>query len=93
VISRTSRYQTNTLATFTDRQGRPQIAIVHQAPQAQRLTVRDYLWKDSDRVDLVAARYYNVEDAWWVYARANPGTLDWTRVAAGTAVMIPSGLA
>lgn len=93
MISRTSRYQTNQLATFTDRQGRPQIAIVHQAPQPQRLTVYDYLWKDFDRVDLVAARYYQVEDAWWTFARANPGTLDWTQVAAGTAVMIPNGLA
>jgi hypothetical protein len=93
MISRTSRYQTNTQATFVDRQGRPQIGIVHQAPQAQRLMVRDYLWKDFDRVDLVAARYYQVEDAWWTFARANPRVLDWTRVTAGTAVMIPSGLA
>ncbi|KJK55521.1 hypothetical protein [Saccharothrix sp. ST-888] len=93
MISRTSRYQTNALATFVDRHGNAQIGIVYQPPTAQRLTVRDYRWRDSDRVDTVAYRYYQAEDAWWMYARANPQILDWTRPSAGTAVMIPSGMA
>ncbi|MFI9271867.1 hypothetical protein ACIGXM_14270 [Kitasatospora sp. NPDC052896] len=93
MISRTSRYQGNQLATFTDRDGNPQLGIVHQAPTPQRLVVQDYLWKDSDRVDTVAYRYYQVEDAWWLIGLANPAVLDWTRPAAGTPVMVPSGLA
>jgi hypothetical protein len=92
-ISRTSRYQTNQTALFTDRNGQAQLAIVHQAPVARTLVVRDALWKDSTRVDSVAAAYYRAEDAWWVFAQANPQTLDWTSPAAGTAVMIPSGVA
>lgn len=92
-ISRTSRYQTNQTALFTDRNGSPQLGIVHQAPAAQRLSVRDTLWSANSRVDVLGAAHYRAEDAWWIIAKANPGTLDWTAPAPGTAVMVPNGVA
>lgn len=90
-VSRTSRYQTNQTSLFTDRSGAAQLGIVHQAPAAQRVLVRDTLWAQHARVDAVAAAHYRAEDAWWLFARANPATLDWTEPAPGTAVMVPYG--
>lgn len=92
-ISRTSRYQVNQVALFTDRNGNAQVGIVHRTPTTQNLQVRDALWRDSTRIDSIAAAQYRAEDAWWVYARANPNVLDWTSPPAGTAVMIPNGVA
>lgn len=92
-ISRTSRYQTNQTALFAGRDGSAQLAIVHQTPSAVSLRVRDTLWTGRSRVDLLGAAHYRAEDAWWVLARANPSVLDWTAPAAGTAVMVPRGLA
>jgi hypothetical protein len=92
-VSRTSRYQTWQQALFTDRNGNPQLALVHHAPAAARLTVRDYLWRVHDRVDSVAAKFYLAEDSWWLFAQANPNTLDWTQPTPGTAVIIPHGVA
>lgn len=92
-ISLTSRYQRNTTALVPDRHGRLQLAVMRRPPAAQSLRVSDYRWQDSERVDTVAARYYQSESAWWMYAEANPSVMDWSRVPAGQQIMVPRGMA
>jgi hypothetical protein len=92
-IDITSRYQRNHTALVPDRNGNLQLAVVHRAPVDQTLRVADYRWRDSERVDDVAARYYGSESSWWMYAEANPQILDWTQVPTGQQIMVPRGVA
>lgn len=89
LIDRTSRYQRNLLDLVADRNGNPQQYIVHRTPVAMTLQINDYLWRQYDRVDSVAAGYYGSESSWWMIAEANPQVLDWTSVVPGTRVRIP----
>jgi phage tail protein X len=89
LISRTSRYQRNSTALVNDRNGNPQLYIVHRQPVAMALQVSDYLWRQADRVDSIAGDYYGSESSWWMFAEANPHVLDWSEVTAGTRVRVP----
>lgn len=92
-IDITSRYQRNTTALVPDRHGNLQLAIVHRRPSAQTLRVTDYRWREEERVDDVASRYYGSESSWWMIAEANPGILDWTQVPTGQQILVPRGVA
>lgn len=89
LISLTSRYQRNTTALVDDRDGNSQLYIVHRPPVGMVVQVNDYLWRQSDRVDKLAADYYGSESSWWMFAEANPHVLDWSAVPAGTRVRVP----
>jgi phage tail protein X len=89
LISRTSRYQRNITAVVDDRNGAPQRYIVHRQPVAMTLQVNDYLWRQGDRVDSLAASFYGSESSWWMIAEANPSVLDWVSVPAGTRIRVP----
>ncbi|MEU1816085.1 hypothetical protein ABZ543_12940 [Streptomyces roseifaciens] len=93
MIDRTSRYQRNDVALVKDRAGRLQQTILRRPPVDQNLRISDYLWREHERVDTVAARSYGSESSWWMFAEANPRILDWTLVDPGIQVMVPSGLA
>lgn len=92
-ISLTSRYQRNDTALVKDRNGQLQLAVLRRPPQTQSLLVSDYRWRGNERVDTVSSRYYQSESAWWMFAEANPGVLDWSDVPAGQQIMVPRGLA
>lgn len=89
LISGTSRYQRNLTALVAGRDGTTQQYIVHRSPVAMVLQVNDYLWRQSDRVDALAAGYYGSETSWWMIAEANPNILDWANVPPGTRIRIP----
>lgn len=89
LISRTSRYQRNLTALVNDRAGNPQQFIVRRAPVTLTIQVNDYLWRQSDRADSIAAGYYGSESSWWMYAEANPQILDWSDVPPGSQVRVP----
>lgn len=92
-ISRVSRYQRHTTAVVVDRHGNRQVAIMRRVPVAQRVRVMDTLWREGDRVDLLANRYLGSAQEWWVVAEANPAVLDWTAPAGSTPVMVPRAVA
>ncbi|MEV6309995.1 hypothetical protein AB0M10_15520 [Streptomyces sp. NPDC051840] len=92
-ISRTSRYQRNATALVPDRNGQLQLAVMRRAPAGQSLRVSDYRWRADERVDTVAADYYESESSWWMYAEANPRVLDWTQPPAGLQILVPRGVA
>lgn len=91
MTSATSRYARNTVQAVTGADGVTRQTLMPRTPAAQTLLVTDYVWRDGDRVDLIAARNYGDETMWWVLADANPQVLDWTAVPTGTIVRIPSG--
>lgn len=89
LISRTSRYQRNLISLVDDRNGTSRQYIVHRQPVAMVLQVNDYLWRQDDRVDSLAASFYGSESSWWMIAEANPAVLDWSTVPAGTRIRVP----
>lgn len=91
-ISAGSRYTRNVVTAFVGSDGRTRQTIMPRRLDALTLTVTDYTWRESDRVDVLAAQVYGDETMWWVFADANPEILDWTRIPPGTVVRVPSGV-
>lgn len=50
----------------------------------------EYLWKEGDRLDQVAAKFYQYPDHWWIIAEYNPHVVDPQNIPAGTKLRIPS---
>ncbi|WP_409238344.1 hypothetical protein [Streptomyces sp. PA5.6] len=89
MISSNSRYAGHSIEIVTDADGDARRVIVPMAPQQIRARVIKYRWAEDDRVDSVAADYYQDPTQWWRIADVNPQILDWTSVAPGTIVRIP----
>lgn len=92
-ISAGSRYATNTVAAVTDDSGVTRQTILPAPRTAKIFNVTEHVWTDGDRPDLLSGRVYGDETLWWVIAQANPEILDWTEVAPGTVVRVPSDVA
>ncbi|MFJ2113937.1 hypothetical protein ACIOEX_18965 [Streptomyces sp. NPDC087850] len=90
MISSNSRYAANPVEIITGADGSPRRVIVPLAPEPIRARVIKYRWNDDDRVDSVAAEYYQDPTQWWRIAEVNPEILDWTSIAPGTVVRIPN---
>lgn len=48
-----------------------------------------YIWTDTDRPDILASRFFNDPQSWWIIADVNPEIMDWSKVSSGTAIRIP----
>lgn len=89
MISQTSRYNRNVVAPVTDEAGVTRLTILPLAPAARTFTVQYYSWGLHDRVDLVAKRFYDSEQLWWMIADANPQITLWLNLPQGTVIRIP----
>lgn len=49
----------------------------------------NYLWKEGDRVDNVAANFFLFPERWWIIAEFNPEIDDWFNVPIGSVIRIP----
>jgi hypothetical protein len=90
MISTSSRYASAQVAPVTDTAGVTRLTILPSPPADATYQVQYYSWQQNDRVDTVAARFYNSEQLWWIFARANPEILVWTNLAAGTVIRVPT---
>ncbi len=90
MISSNSRYSGNPIEIVTDDDGNARRVIVLVTPQQIRARVIKYRWNEDDRVDSVAADYYQDPTQWWRIAEVNPEILDWTDIAPGTLIRIPN---
>lgn len=88
-----SRYASAVVAPVTGKDGLTRQTLMSNRRGARSFAVVDYAWNEGDRPDVIAGRAYGDETMWWVIAQANPEILDWTEVAPGRAVRIPSGAA
>lgn len=79
-----SRYYTGVLTQEND------VVFVHRRPpRAQQSQLYGYVWKDGDRMDLVAAEFLGDSYAWWRITDINPEIVDPWNIAPGTAIRIP----
>jgi phage tail protein X len=48
-----------------------------------------YVWKETDRIDVLAQRVYANSDAWWRIMDYNPEIADALNIAPGTQIRLP----
>lgn len=91
-ISSTSRYATSQVVTINGPAGLPRQVIVpsEQTPYSFNFVFHIVTGTEDDRADLLAANYYGNAQLWWMIADANPEILNWTDLATGTVIRIPS---
>lgn len=93
-VSPKSRYAGSVVAPVTDASGRTRNTILPTAPKDRTFSVSFYRWQGSDRMDLLAHRYYGDERLWWQIADANPELVPSASglfsIAPGTVVRIPN---
>lgn len=90
MISQRSRYAQSVIGRFLSRDGETVVqALTPAVPQDTEVKFSFYRWNDADRIDNVAAYFFEDETAWWVIANANPEILMWDEVPVGTVIRIP----
>jgi len=66
------------------------VAIIRlrEAINSGRIRTTSFVMTDSERLDMIAQRYYNDGRLWWVIAAAS-GIGWWLQVPAGTRIVVP----
>lgn len=64
--------------------------VFYEFSDIGRIEYIEYTWKDGDRLDQVAANFYQYPDHWWIIAEYNPHISDPQNIAAGTKLRIPN---
>ncbi|MCC3766037.1 tail protein X [Streptomyces sp. UNOC14_S4] len=90
MISSRSRYAHNGTELATSPDGTVRKVISPSSQKTVRARARRYRWKEGDRVDLLADRWYGDPTQWWRIADVNPHVLDWTEPDSGTVIRIPN---
>jgi hypothetical protein len=88
--SNDSRYYDSTIDYFTTRpDGDNAPVIFYDFSDIGQINYVDYLWKDGDRIDSIAAKFFLFPTRWWIIAEFNPKINDWFNVNPGTNIRIP----
>lgn len=85
-----SRYENSTVDFLAYRSTETAAPVVfYQFPDIGRITYSEYSWKDGDRMDQVATKFYRYPELWWLVAQANPQINDHSKIPAGAVLRIP----
>ena len=85
-----SRYAEGRIYTAQDsRSGKYQISANRVFPQATA-SYYIYVWKEGDRLDVIAQRLYSNSEAWSLIMDYNPEIPDALNIAPGTQVRVPN---
>lgn len=63
--------------------------IFYDFSEIGQINYSDYLWKQGDRIETLAAKYFLFPTRWWIIAEFNPKITDWFNVIPGTLIRIP----
>lgn len=64
---------------------------IRRAIREGRISVRDYVLKENERLDILAHRYFGDGDLWWILAASSD--IGWNlQVPPGTKISIPRDL-
>lgn len=67
------------------------MAKIHYAVKAGRVTCKNHILKESERLDIIAGKVYKNSKLWWVIAAASG--IGWAlQVPPGTVISIPNDL-
>lgn len=84
-----SRYEYSDLIFAVDGEGTSRRIVRAPTPRDRVFEASRHVVHEGDRLDLLAARYYNDPEMWWVIADANPEVFYPGDIAPGTVVRIP----
>ena len=92
MIYLSSRYADSDVTFILDsRTGIAQATVIRDTPEQDldEQYGRSYYWRDGDRLDRLAYRFYGSSLEWWRILDANPEVLNPSQIAPGTALRIP----
>ena len=85
-----SRYEYSTIDFVAVTNDGDQDPIVfYEFPEIGTIKYTEYVWKEKDRLDLVAYNFYQRTDIWWYILDNNPEIADPNAIPAGTVLRIP----
>lgn len=80
MISANSRYSTSNVVMDVNQDGEDVLVITPSRQVNYVVTFTYYQVRASDRIDLLAYKFYGNSGKWWVIADANPEIMDWSRM-------------
>ena len=64
--------------------------VFYEFSDIGQINYTEYTWKEGDRLDQIAYRFYQYPDHWWIIAEYNPQVSDHQNIPAGTKLRIPN---
>jgi len=90
-IYKGSRYEYSTIDFVqTASDGAPNAVVYYGFSSLGLTSYREHIYKDGERLDAIAYKYYKNPSFWWLIAEYNPEILDFFEVQPGTTLRIPN---
>jgi len=88
--SNDSRYYDSAIEYFTPTANGDNIPVLYyDFSNLGEVNYVDYAWKQGDRIESLATKFFLFPSRWWIIAEFNPKISDWLNVAPGTNIRIP----
>ena len=84
-----SRYEDADITYVLDGRLGSTRATAFRSPVTQEKEVQYWFWRQEDRIDIVATRFYGDPEQWWRIMDANPEIFDPLTIPIGTKIRIP----
>lgn len=90
-IYKGSRYEYSTIDYFrTTETGTDKPYVMYQFSNLGLTNYWEHVYKQGERLDQIAFKYYNRPEFWWVIPEYNPSISDINNIAPGTVLKIPN---
>ena len=90
MIYTTSRYNDGPLVDIIEYTKNVERKVVFRLWPTRVSEFAIYVWKQDDRLDHVAQKFYGSSAAWWQIMDYNPEIVDPTSITPGTEIRLPS---
>jgi len=85
-----SRYENSVVDFFSYKpEEDPRPTVFYEFGNAGYTQYVEYVWKEGDRMDQIAAKFFAYPQQWWFIAQANPRIADFLNIPPGTIIRIP----
>jgi hypothetical protein len=91
MIFKGSRYEYSTVDFFSPKTTKSeQPVIFYTFSTLGRLSYWEHQYVQGERLDQIAAKYYQNPKSWWLIPEYNPEIVDFTAITPGTILRIPN---
>jgi hypothetical protein len=90
-IYKGSRYEYSTIDYFkTTEDGAEKPYVLYQFSNLGLVNYWEHVYKQGERLDQIAFKYYSRPEYWWIIPEYNPQIKDVSRIEPGTILKIPN---
>jgi hypothetical protein len=89
-LNQQSRYYQGQITRLPDTSGTYQLSVLRTVPSKAAQNFKLYVWQQTDRPDLVAARLLGNPQLWWEIFDINPEIIYPLNIPAGSVLRIPT---